>query len=141
LAIEWLTGRLRAEETRQRREELAAAQAVASGPRQILQLTGPAGATATAVLTPQTWGTAIELTAAAPGPSPPYTGRLEGPGGTRTSAATFQPGSAGTAGMSLTTSTSLTISHAFGVSLLPRPGEVAGADVFVSRLASGQPVA
>jgi uncharacterized protein YggT (Ycf19 family) len=139
LAIEWLTQRLRIEETRQRREEAASAQTVASGPRQILQLTGPAGATATAVLTPQAWGTAIELTASGLDPTRTYSVWLEGPGGARTSAATFQPGSTGTAGMSLTTSASLTVSHAFGVSLLPAPGGVAGADVFASRIAETQP--
>ncbi len=140
LAIEWLTRRLQIEQSRQRQEEMATAHAAASGPRQILQLTGPAGATATAVLTPQPWGTAIELTASGLDPTRSYSVWLEAPGGTRTSAATFQPGSTGTAGMSLTTSTSLTVSHAFGVSLLPRPGEVAGADIFVSRLAESQPV-
>jgi uncharacterized protein YggT (Ycf19 family) len=140
LAIEWLTRRLQIEQSRQHREEMATAQAAASGPRQILQLTGPTGATATAVLTPQPWGTAIELTAAGLDPTRTYSVWLEGQTGTRSSAATFQPGSTGTAGMSLTTSTSLVDSNAFGVSVMARPGEAPGPDVFASRLAPSQPV-
>jgi uncharacterized protein YggT (Ycf19 family) len=139
LAIEWVTGRLRREEALQHRQDAATARAAAAGPRQILQLAGPAGATATAVLTPQPWGTAIELTATGLDPSRTYSVWLEGAAGSRTSAATFQPGSTGSAGMSLTTSTTLTASQTFGVTLLPRPGEATGADIFASRLAATQP--
>ena len=135
LAIEWLTRRLRTEEARQDEQDRLAAQAAGSGPRHILQLSGPTGATATATLTPQPWGTAIQLSAVGLDPTRSYSVWLEGPGGGRTAAATFQPSGTGTAALSLTTSISLVDSQSFGVTLLPRPGEPTGTDVFASRLA------
>jgi uncharacterized protein YggT (Ycf19 family) len=133
LAIEWLTRMLRAEEVRQQRQD---AEAAASAPRQVLQLAGAGGATATAILTPEAWGTAIQLNASGLDPARSYSVWLEGRGGGRMSAATFQPSTAGTAGMSLTTSVALADSRTFGVTLLPRPGEQAGLDVLASQLAS-----
>jgi uncharacterized protein YggT (Ycf19 family) len=130
LAIQWLTRMLEAGETQRQRAVAAAA----TGPRQILQLTGPSGALATAVLTPQPWGSSIELNASGLEPSRSYTVWLEGPDGARRSAATFQPSTTGTAGMSLTTSASLGDSKRFGVTLQPRPGEAASTDVFASQL-------
>ena len=132
LAIEWFTRMLRADEVRQQRQD---AEAAAAAPRQVLQLAGPSGATATAVLTPQAWGTAIQMNAAGLDPSRSYNVWLEGRTGARMSAATFQPSSTGTAGMSLTTSVSLADSQTFGVAVVPRPGEQVGTDVFASQLA------
>jgi len=131
LAIEWFTRLLRAEEARQQEQETEAA---ASTPRQVLQLVGPSGATATAILTPQAWGTAIQLNASGLDPSRSYTVWLEGRSGARMSAATFQPSSSGTAGMSLTTSIALADSQTFGVTVLPRPGEQTSTDVLASQL-------
>jgi uncharacterized protein YggT (Ycf19 family) len=130
-AIEWLTRMLRADDVRQQQQE---AQAAAATPRQVLQLAGPSGATATAILTPQAWGTAIQLNASGLDPSRSYTVWLEGRSGARMSAATFQPSSAGTAGMSLTTSVALADSQTFGVTVLPRPGEQTSIDVLASQL-------
>jgi uncharacterized protein YggT (Ycf19 family) len=135
VGIEWLTRMLRADEVRQQQQDLVSAQVAANAPRQVLQLAGPGGATATAVLTPEAWGTAIQLNASGLDPSRSYSVWLEGRGGGRMSAATFQPSGAGTAGMSLTTSVALTDSQTFGVTLLPRPGEQASTDVFASQLA------
>jgi uncharacterized protein YggT (Ycf19 family) len=135
LAIEWLTRMLLAEDSRQHRDHQLAAQAAANGPRQVLQLTGPSGATATAVLTPQPLGTSIELNAVGLDPSRSYSVWLEGRGGGRTPAATFQPSGAGTAGMSLTTPAVLADSQTFGVALLPHSGDQVSTDVFASRLA------
>jgi uncharacterized protein YggT (Ycf19 family) len=134
LAIEWLTRMLRAEDGRQQQQDLAAAHA-AHGPRQVLQLVGPSGATATAVLTPQAWGTSIELNASGLDPARSYSVWLERTDGGRTPAATFQPNGIGTAGMSLTTPAALVDCQVFGVSLLPGAGEQASTDVFASRLA------
>jgi uncharacterized protein YggT (Ycf19 family) len=134
LAIEWLTRMLRAEDTRQQRQDLAVAHAAPS-PRQVLQLVGPSGASATAVLTPQVWGTTIELNASGLDPARSYSVWLERRDGGRTPAATFQPSGVGTAGMSLTTPAALADCQTFGVSLLPGAGEQASTDVFASRLA------
>ncbi|HEY1281523.1 MAG TPA: anti-sigma factor [Acidimicrobiales bacterium] len=131
LAIEWFTRLLRAEEARQQKQETEAA---ASTPRQVLQLVGPSGATATAILTPQAWGTAIQLNASGLDASRSYSVWLEARSGARMSAATFQPSSTGTAGMSLTTSVALADSQTFGVTLLPRPGEQTSTDVLASQL-------
>jgi len=131
LAIEWFTRMLRADEVRQQKQD---AQTAASTPRQVLQLTGASGATATAILTPQAWGTAIQLNASGLDPSRSYTVWLEGRSGARMSAATFQPSSSGTAGMSLTTSIALADSQTFGVTVLPRPGEQTSTDVLASQL-------
>ena len=130
-AIEWLTRMLRADEARQQQQE---AQAAAATPRHVLQLAGPSGATATAILTPQAWGTAIQLNASGLDPSRSYSVWLQARSGARMSAATFQPSSAGTAGMSLTTSVALADSQTFGITLLPRPGEQASTDVLASQL-------
>ena len=131
VGIEWLTKMLRADEARQQEQD---AQAAASTPHQVLQLFGPSGATATAILTPQTWGTAIQLNAAGLDPSRSYSVWLEARTGARMSAATFQPSSGGTAGMSLTISAGLADSHRFGVTALPRPGEQTSTDVLASQL-------
>lgn len=135
LAIEWLTRMLKAEDGRQQQHDPAVAHAAAHGPRQVLQLVGPSGATATAVLTPQTWGTTIELDASGLDPARSYSVWLERRDGGRTPAATFQPSGVGTAGMSLTTPAALADCQIFGVSLLPGAGEQASTDVFASRLA------
>jgi uncharacterized protein YggT (Ycf19 family) len=135
LGIDWLTRMLRTEEVRQQREDAEAAQVVASGPRRVLQLTGPSGASATAVLTPQAWGTAIQMNAAGLDPARSYNVWLEDGTGVRTFAATFQPGTGGTAAVSVSTSATLVHNQTFGVTLLPRPGEQTSTDVLASQLA------
>jgi uncharacterized protein YggT (Ycf19 family) len=133
VAIEWITGLLETEQRRQRHEEAVAASAAAHGPGQVVQLAGPTGVAARAVLTPQTWGTSIELTAAGLDPAQTYSVWLEGRDGTRTAMATLQPGPNGVAQLSLNTPVSLADSSRFGLTLLPRPGGVAS-DVVATQL-------
>ena len=138
-AVAWVTGELRYSERRQRPRDLLAAQAAAGahtalGPGQIIQLAGPTGASASAMLTPYAWGTAIELTAAGLDPSRSYGVWLASRGGGRGSAGSFEPDSAGRARLSLSSSVSLTDSQTFGLSALPRPGEGAATDVLAAQL-------
>jgi uncharacterized protein YggT (Ycf19 family) len=130
LAIEWVTGKLRMEQFRQRQQELA----VAQGPSLVVQLSGPTGAAARAVLTPHPGGTAIELTGSGFDASRVYSVWIAGRDGIRTSAATFQPNPNGMTQLSLTTPVALGGSQVFGVSRLPRPGEVAPTDVLTTQL-------
>ena len=134
-AIYWVTGLLHKEERRQYEREVLDAQSVASAPGHVLQLAGPTGVTATAVLKPHTYGTSIELTATGLDPFQSYSAWLEGRDGVRVSTATFQPTTGGPVALSLTTPMSLVDSRRFGLTLLPRPGEVTSTDVLASLLA------
>jgi uncharacterized protein YggT (Ycf19 family) len=134
-AIDWVTGLLRKEERRQYERAVLEAQSGTNAPGQVLQLAGPKGPTATAVLKPQAYGTSIELTAAGLDPFQSYSAWLEGRDGVRVSTATFQPTTGGTVALSLTTPVSLVDSRRFGLTLLPRPGEVTSTDVLASPLA------
>lgn len=134
-AIEWVTRMLRREERREKEHDLLEAQSIASGPGHVVQLAGPAGLAATAVLKPQVYGTSIELTAAGLDPFQSYSAWLEGGDGVRVSTATFQPTAGGTVTLSLTTPISLTGSQRFGLTLLPRPGETTSTDVLAAPLA------
>ena len=134
-AIHWVTGLLGKEERRRYEREVLEAQSLASAPGHVVQLVGPTGLTATAVLKPSAYGTSIELTAAGLDPFQSYSAWLEGRDGVRVSTATFQPTRGGTVTLSLTTPVSLVDSRRFGLTLLPRPGEVTSTDVLASPLA------
>jgi uncharacterized protein YggT (Ycf19 family) len=134
-AINWLTDVLQVQERRQREQDLLATQAAAQGPAHVVQLVGPTGVTARAVLTPQTWGTSIEFTASGLDPAHSYSVWLEGPGGGRASAGTLQPDTRGAVSASMTTPVTLAATQTFGLTLLPLPGEAATTDVLASRLA------
>jgi uncharacterized protein YggT (Ycf19 family) len=135
VAIEWVTRQLKVEQRRERQQALLAAEDTANAPGQVLQLTGPGGATATAVLAARTYGTSIELTAAGLDPFQSYSAWLEGTDGARVSTATFQPSATGAVRLSLTTPVALGDSRTFGLTLLPRPGETTRTDILTSRLA------
>jgi len=134
-AIDWVTRLAHKEERRQYEREVLDAQAAASAPGHVLQLAGPTGLTATVVLKPHIYGTSIELTAAGLEPFQSYSAWLEDGDGVRVSTATFQPTTGGAVRLSLTTPVSLVDSRRFGLTLLPRPGEVTSIDVLASPLA------
>ena len=134
-AIDWVTRLLRREERREYERDLLEVQSIASAPGHVLQLAGPTGLSATAVLKPQAYGTSIELTAAGLDPLQSYSAWLEGRDGVRVSTATFQPTRKDTVRLSLTTPMTLTDSARFGVTLLPRLGESTSTDVLASLLA------
>jgi uncharacterized protein YggT (Ycf19 family) len=131
-AIDWVTGRIERDEYRQRQQDLVAAQ---RGPDRVVQLAGPSGVAANAVLSARPTGTAIGLTAAGLDPSQTYSVWLAGRDGTRASAGVFQPGPTGTAQLSLTTFAALADSQSIGLSVVSPAGESAGIDVLVSPLA------
>ena len=131
LLIDWLTGRLRQQERLAERQALVAA---ANGPQQVVHVTGPTGVVASAVLQPGLAGTTVGLSAAGLDPSDTYTAWLEGLDGSRLSTATFQPSKVGTADVMLTSAATLSGSRAFGITMLPRPGETTSTDIVVSRI-------
>jgi uncharacterized protein YggT (Ycf19 family) len=131
LLIDWVTARLHDQE---RRDEERAQAAAASGPSQVVHLTGPTGVTATAVLQPGVYGTTVGLTAAGLDPSHSYSAWLEGHDGGRVSTATFQPNAVGTVDLSLTSAAVLSGSRSFGITILPRPGEATSTDILATRL-------
>jgi hypothetical protein len=135
LAIDWVTTKLHAEQRRLREQDVVAAQAAAHGPSVVVQLGGPRGETARAVLTPYAGGTSIQVTSAGLDPSHSYSVWLASREGVRTSATTFQPNTAGVTTLNLTTPVNLAGSEMFGLSRLPQPGELAPTDVLTTRLA------
>jgi uncharacterized protein YggT (Ycf19 family) len=141
LAVDWVTRKLHAVERQEyyasRAEEraMAASWPATSAPRRVLQLGGPAGESASAVLNPYAGGTAIQLTATGLDPAQSYGVWLEDAGGNRTSAGTFRPDAAGVARLSLTSSASLVDSRTFGVTLLPHNGDPRSTDILAAPLA------
>jgi len=135
VAIDSITRWLRTEERHEKQRAYAHAQTAAASPGHVLQLTGPSGVQATAVLTGQPYGTSIELTASGLDPFHTYTAWLEGRDGARVSTATFQPNTTGTVQLALATAASLTDSRSFGLTLLPGGAETTRTDVLTSPLA------
>jgi uncharacterized protein YggT (Ycf19 family) len=135
LAIDWVSGKFHAEQRRQQQLELAAMRTSSGGPSQVVQLVGPAGVTARAVFTPYPGGTSIQVTAAGLDPSHSYSIWLAGSEGVRVSAATFQPKTTGVTELSLTTPVAVADSQTFGLSRLPKPGELSPIDVLTTNLA------
>jgi uncharacterized protein YggT (Ycf19 family) len=140
-AIDWVTGKLHAVERQEYYDSLAARNAMAaslpaaSTPGRVLQLTGPTGASASAVLTPYASGTAIQLTATGLDPAQSYAVWLEDDAGGRLSAGTFRPDGVGVARLSLTSSASLPNCRAFGLTRLPDRADPRSADVMAVALA------
>jgi uncharacterized protein YggT (Ycf19 family) len=131
LLLDWVTRRLHDAEAHDAARDQ---QAAAAGPAMVVHLTGPTGVTATAVLQPNAYGTEVGLSAAGLDPSHSYSAWLEGADGGRVSTATFQANVVGTVELNLTTAAPLAASRAFGITLLPRPGEATSTDILVTRL-------
>jgi uncharacterized protein YggT (Ycf19 family) len=133
LLIEWVTRHLHHEERLQEQRDVRAAYAAASDPARVVQLSGPTGVTATAVLQPNARGTAIDLTAAGLAPGQSYTAWLEAGDGGRITTATFQPDPSGAVKLALQTPAALRDTTTFGLTALPRAGETASIDILASR--------
>lgn len=133
--IDWVTRSLRREEVREYQDRTLAAQTAASAPARVVQLVGNAPTAATAVLTPATYGTSVDLSATGLEPVSPYSAWLEAADGTRVTTATFQTNPNGTVRLSLSAPLALHDARRFGVTLLPRPGDPTSIDVLASIIA------
>jgi len=134
LAVDWVSRRLRASEARDRVDRDSAAQAGQSGVSQLVNLAGPAGASASAILTSRGNGTAIDLTAEGLEPLQRYDAWLEAVDGRRFSVGAFQADGAGTVSVSMTIPGSLADVRMFGVSPLAGTGASGSAAVLAARL-------
>jgi hypothetical protein len=140
VAIDWLTRQLRASERHDqqaapRPAAATAPPAHASAPARVVQLSGQAGASASATLAVQPWGTSIELAASGLDVAHTYGVWLESSGGGRVTAGTFQPMNTGSISVSFSTSASLAHSQRIGVTRHPGAGEFEATDVLTGRLA------
>jgi Anti-sigma-K factor rskA, C-terminal len=99
-----------------------------------LHLTGQAGTTASAVLTTRGGITYIDLTTTGLDPARTYGVWLQGNDGARSSAGTFQPASAGTVRVALSSAAPLGDSLMFGVTEMPDAENPAAIDILATRL-------
>jgi uncharacterized protein YggT (Ycf19 family) len=134
LAVDWVSRRLRASEARDRVDRDSAAHAGQNGVSQLVNLAGPSGASASAIVTSHGHGTAIDLTAEGLEPSQRYDAWLEAADGRRFSVGAFQADGAGTVNVSMTIPGSLADVRMFGVSPLAETGASGGAAVLAARL-------
>ena len=135
VALDWITRLLRAEEEHEREANLLEAHLAATGPRQVVHLADTSGMSVTAVLAPAGDGTSIELTAAGLEPATWYCAWVEGADGSRVSTAAFETTPSGTASVRCPARAHLASSRRFGLTRLPRAGDMTGSDVVASRLA------
>lgn len=137
VALDWLTGRLRLATYEDQQQAIAQQTAQASngpsGPAIVVQLAGPAGVSASAVLTPYVWGTSVDLTAAGLDPTRTYTVWLSAVTGARTLIGSFQPTSPGAVELSLSSAASLADNDTFGVTIQAGPGDPTDRDIMVGR--------
>jgi uncharacterized protein YggT (Ycf19 family) len=136
-ALEWVTGLLlRTERQEEEAEAMTAAAPAAAAPTsgRVVHLTGQAGTTASAVLTTRADITYIDLTATGLDPARTYGVWLQGSDGARSSAGTFQPASAGTVRVALSSAAALGASLMFGVTEMPDAENPAAIDILAARL-------
>lgn len=131
-AIDWVDGLVR--KAQRRSAEAAAAVPVPAGPTHVVQLTGLAGASASAILTPTQSGTTIDLSATGLDATRSYSAWLQNQQGVRVLAGTFAPGNAGTANVSLASNAAVYNSVGFGLTMLPSALDPSPVDVLTSRL-------
>ena len=138
MALDWVTGRLRAAEDRERYDAMLEAKLSPARPATgyVVHLAGADGATATGVLSAQAAGTYIDLTAVGLDPGRRYAVWSENGAGQRLTAATFQPGAVGPTKLSMTGPLGLADTRLFGVSILG-PSDEAVSDVLAARIAVG----
>ena len=135
VAIDWVTGIERRSQARSARQAAAAAAATAAvGPTHVVQLTGPAGAVASAILTPTQSGTSIDLNATGLDATRSYSVWMQNQQGVRIQAGSFAPGNTGTANVSLVSSAQVYNTIAFGLTMLPSATDPSALDVLASRL-------
>ncbi len=132
VAIDWVTGLVR--QAQRRRTQQAATAPTAVGPTHVVQLTGAAGAAASAILTPTASGTTIDLSANGLDVGRTYSVWLQNEQGARILAGSFAPGNAGTAKVSLVSGAQVYNSVAFGLTKLPSATDPSATDVLASSL-------
>jgi uncharacterized protein YggT (Ycf19 family) len=138
-ALEWMTNQLHLA-TRHDAERAALSEQAAlvsnapSGAAIVVQLVGPPGVTASAVLTPYVWGTSVDLTAAGLNPTRTYTVWLSAVTGTRTLIGSFQPTTPAALKLSMSSAASLAGNDTFGVTILAGLGDPADLDIMVGRI-------
>ena len=137
-ALEWITRQMNisANEDAQSAaltQQAAQVSTVPNGPAVVVQLAGPPGVTASAVLTPYVWGTSIDLTAAGLNPTRTYTVWLSSISGVRSLIGSFQPISPAAVKMSMSSAASLVANDTFGVTLLAGLGDPTDSDIMVGR--------
>ncbi len=114
-------------------QQAAQVSTVPTGPAVVVQLAGPPGVTASAVLTPYVWGTSIDLTAAGLNPTRTYTVWLSSISGARSLIGSFQPTSPAAVKMSMSSAASLVANDTFGVTLQAGLGDPTDSDIMVGR--------
>lgn len=138
--LAWLSDVLYAHERRDHEQAVLAAQAAAARPvpptvaSLTLDLAGPNGSTASAVLTDAGTGTYVDLTTAGLDSTRQYAVWMENQTRGRLTIGNFQPADAGPSRITTTSPMSIDDASLFGVTRLGQPGE-AGTDVFAARLA------
>ena len=139
VALEWMTNQLHLAARQEAQRDAMAQQAaqvstVPSGPAIVVQLAGPPGVTASAVLTPFVWGTSVDLTAAGLNPTRTYTVWLSAISGTRTLIGSFQPTSPAAVKLAMSSAAALANNDTFGVTILAALGEPSDLDIMVGRI-------
>ena len=139
VAVEWMTNQMHAATSRDEQrialsQQAAQVSTIPSGPATVVQLAGPPGASASAILTPYVWGTSVDLTAAGLNPTRTYSVWLSSTAGARTLIGSFQPTSAAAVKVSMSSAASLAYNDTFGVSILAGPGDPIDTDIMVARI-------
>ena len=138
LAVEWVTRKLREAEAHDRATKAvdhgSATRPGRTDASHLVNLTGPEGASASAILTARSNGTAIDLTAAGLQPMQSYGVWLDVADGRRMSAGAFQADRDGMVHVSMATTGSLAEIRMLGVSPLAQTGARGNATVLVARL-------
>jgi hypothetical protein len=139
VAVDWMTRQLRLatyEDTQRATmaEQAAQVSTAPSGPAIVVQLAGPPGVTASAVLTPYVWGTSVDVTAAGLDPTRTYTTWLSALSGARTLIGTFQPTTPAAVKLSMSSAASLADNDTFGVTILAGVGDPTDRDIMVGRI-------
>lgn len=132
VAIDWVSGLVRKAQLRSAQQ--AALVPAAVGPTHVVQLTGAAGAGASAILTPTQSGTTIDLSATGLDPARSYSVWLQNGNGVRVLAGSFAPGNAGAANVSLATTAEVYNSVGFGLTMLPSATDPTAIDILTTRL-------
>jgi uncharacterized protein YggT (Ycf19 family) len=123
MGLEATSRALRRAERDEGQQRLVAETAAAAEASRVIHLAGATSATATARISPQPWGTSIELGAAGLDPMREYEAWFASPGGGRVSAGRFRPDGAGAAQVTLRSGAAPATSTTLGISVVPGPGE------------------
>ena len=134
LAVEWVTRKLQEVDARDQFASGGTAPSGHTSVSHLVNLTGAAGESASAVLTRRSDGTAIDLTASGLAAQHNYGVWMEASDGRRLSAGAFQTDGSGTANVSMTVAGTLADIRTIGISPLVGTGGAGGAAVLAARL-------